>query len=141
MTNPTTDVSAAVTVPFRPASSCAPLLLIDVMVNGQGPFQFVLDTGASGTGLSRRLAERLRLGGGEQRAALGCGGTVNAETVRVSGLQVGPLRMENLPVFVADLSAIAGKAGAEIDGILGYDFLHHWRLLIDYPARTLTFSR
>jgi predicted aspartyl protease len=139
--NPSTQLSSGVTVPFRPASSCAPLLLVDVRVNGQGPFQFVVDTGASGTGLSRRLAERLRLGDGEQRTALGAGGAVSAETVRVRELQVGPLRMENLPVFVTDLSAIAGKAGAEIDGILGYDFLHRWRVLIDYPGQTLTFSR
>lgn len=139
--NPTSELSPRGTVPFRPASSCAPLLLIDVKVNGQGPFPFVVDTGASGTGLSRQLAERLGLGSGEQQDLLGCGGTVNAETVRVNELRVGPLRMENLPVFVADLSAVAGKAGAEIDGILGYDFLHHWRVLIDYPGRTLTFLR
>lgn len=139
--NSTSEPSAGVTVPFRPASSCAPLLLVDVRVNGQGPFQFVVDTGASGTGLSRQLAERLHLGSGEQQTALGAGGTMSAETVHVRELQVGPLRMEDLPVFVADLSAIAGRVGAEIDGILGYDFLHRWRVLIDYPGRTLTFSR
>lgn len=139
--NPTTDTPSGATVPFRPASSCGPLLLIDVMVNQHGPFKFVLDTGASATGLSRPLAERLKLGGGERRTALGCGGNVDAETVRLQELNVGPLRVENLPVFVADLSAIAGKVGAEIDGILGYDFLHRWRVLIDYPQRTVSFSR
>ncbi len=134
-----TEVSSGVTVPFRSASSCEPLLLIDVMINQQGPFQFVLDTGASATGLSRSLAERLKLGEGERLTALGCGGSLEAGLVQLQELGLGPLRMENLKVFVADLSAIAGKVGAEIDGILGYDFLHHWRVLIDYPGQTVTF--
>src|SRR3954469_13605104 len=45
------------TVPFRLVDN---RVFIDVKVNGQGPFHFILDTGASGT-IMRPAAERLRL--------------------------------------------------------------------------------
>ena len=135
------DQPLQATVPFQRASAQAPLILVDVRIDQQGPFKFVLDTGASASGLSRKLADRLRLADGKQIEAQGCGASVQASSVRVGELSVGPLRLKEPALFVTDLSPICGRVGGEIDGILGHDFLHRWRVLIDYPEKTVTFSR
>jgi predicted aspartyl protease len=54
------------------------LLLIPVTVNGQGPFLFVLDTGATRTMLDRGLADRLQLQSEGHRPGQGTGGIIDA---------------------------------------------------------------
>jgi predicted aspartyl protease len=46
-------------ISFKLASTSKPPILVPATVNGQGPFQFALDTGASRTMLSFSLAEKL----------------------------------------------------------------------------------
>jgi predicted aspartyl protease len=55
-------------VTFKLAGAHAPLILVPTFVNGQGPYDFVLDTGASATLLSPELAERLGLTATSERS-------------------------------------------------------------------------
>ena len=42
--------------------------------------------------------------------------------------------MRNLPVIVGDfLDMLSGVIGTKLDGIIGYNFLRHFRVVIDYP--------
>jgi len=48
-------------VKFRLAGDAQPLILLPVQVNGDGPFEFILDTGAGTSLLSSDLAKKLNI--------------------------------------------------------------------------------
>jgi len=57
----TTDLSSGSTkVKFRLAGGVQPLILLPVEVNGEGPFEFILDTGAPTQELGKMTMERWR---------------------------------------------------------------------------------
>ena len=60
-------------VKFKISDPASPLVIVPTYVNGQGPFGFILDTGASMTMLSTELARQLRISGGEVKEGVGAG--------------------------------------------------------------------
>ena len=127
-----------VEVPFRLAGPVKPLVLVPAFVNGRGPHAFVLDTGASATVLSPGLAAALQIETLAAEPMTGAGGMLQATVGRVGSLAVGGARLHDVSVMVADFLAELGRvAGAPLDGILGYNFLRHFRLTLDYPNGVL----
>src|SRR5205807_530396 len=51
--------SAAAEIPLRLANPAKPLILVDAYLNGQGPFQFAIDTGTSTTAITPELGKKL----------------------------------------------------------------------------------
>jgi predicted aspartyl protease len=127
-------------VPFKLAKPDKPLILLEAMVNGQGPFRFVLDTGAGLTILSPDLAARLKVVKGETKEGLGAGGGVEVHFGSVQSLALSEVRLQDLQVGIMNLSAISQACGIDLDGIIGYNFLKEFRVLIDYPRQTVTFE-
>lgn len=137
-------------VKFRLAGGPQPLILLPVRVNGQGPFDFILDTGAGTSLLSTELAKQLDvkiLGSKEGHSA---GGKVSVSLGKVDSLTLGETKLEGVEVGVVDLSHIGRAVGAKLDGDLGYNFLKHFRVTIDYrdfelrledPKRVESFAR
>jgi hypothetical protein len=82
--------SASGEIPFRLAGPGDAAIIVPVFVNGQGPFDFVLDTGAPFTCLEPALSRRLGLW--ERRSAVGVGagigGAGQVRLVRVDSLRV-----------------------------------------------------
>jgi predicted aspartyl protease len=107
-------------------------MTVPVMVNGEGPFQFVIDTGADRTVISTELAERLGLpeAGKARLHAMGGQrdvGLVQIKSVSVSTNTVRDVRAAALP---------ARNLGA--DGLLGIDSLKGQRIIMDFKAQTMT---
>ena len=137
-------------VKFRLAGGTQPLILLPVRVNGQGPFDFILDTGAGTSLLSTELAKQLDvkiLGSKEGHSA---GGKVSVSLGKVDSLTLGETKLEGVEVGVVDLAHIGRAVGAKLDGDLGYNFLKHFRVTIDYrdfelrledPRRVESFAR
>jgi predicted aspartyl protease len=126
-------------LPIRLASPAKPLLLIDVHLNGRGPFQFAIDTGTSTTAITPRLANEL----GILSSPIGPGTTAGAQVdVRagiIESFQLGGAKIDNMTVVVADFFEMLSAAiGAKLDGIVGYNFLRNYKVAIDYPGETLT---
>lgn len=122
---------------FHLAGGAQPLILLPVEVNGQGPFKFILDTGAGTSLLSTELGQQLGvkiLGSKEGQSA---GGAISVSLAKVNSLAVGSARLKNLEVGLVDLSHIGRTVGAQIDGDLGYNFLKHYRIRIDYRKNEL----
>ena len=93
------DPNGLHTVPFRIVNE---KVIVRGRVNGQSPIDFVLDTGAEHTVLSQRAARRI----GVQpltltlSAGVGTVGLRGLQAGRLDSLEVGTLKVNNLPVLV-----------------------------------------
>lgn len=109
-----------------------------VMIDGQGPFRFVVDTGANHCTLSPPLAKLLRLTPtpGAYMRVSGVTGTQQLPYVTVSRLQAGDLIIKQLQMPVVETSVMAGA-----DGILGTAGLTDDRIIVDFQNNRVTISR
>ena len=129
-------------VPFRLAGGANPLLLVPCDVNGSGPFDFILDSGASTSLVSRELADRLRIEATGSREGTGAGGKVTLETGTLKTLALGPATERDVDVGITDeLERIGSFVGSKIHGDVGYNFLKHFRVTVDYPRSVLGLAR
>jgi hypothetical protein len=79
-------------------------IFVKCLINGQGPYDFVVDTGAGDLTIDRALAHRLDLHG-EHVGTLGGAGshTVSYSTAFVSSLSVGAALASNQEATILDL--------------------------------------
>jgi len=114
---------------------------VDLMINGQGPFKFVLDSGASLPVVSNETAKKLGLKtiarGGSARAV---GGTGSFEIVYgfIDSLQLGDVRIDAVPVFFRSLQyASDDDPKLRPAGYLGLSVLSSFLTTIDYKNQSL----
>jgi predicted aspartyl protease len=122
------------TISFRLVGGRQPLILLPVRVNDSGPFDFILDTGASTSLLSLELAERLGVKTVGSKEGHGAAGKISVALAQVSSLTAGDKILKNADVGVVDLAQISKAIDTKIDGILGYNFLKSLRVTIDYRS-------
>lgn len=127
-------------VKFRLAGGAQPLILIPVQVNGNGPFTFILDTGAGTTLLTPSLANSAGVTITGTKRGQTAGGAVEVSLGIVDSFEVGALKHEKLDIAVHDLSHIGRAVGAQLDGDLGYNFFRDFRLTIDFASSELLFE-
>jgi predicted aspartyl protease len=131
--------AAKTVVPIRLASPAKPLLLIDVHLNGRGPFQFAMDTGTSTTAITPQLANLLGISNSPVGMGTTAGAQVDVRAGNIESFQLGGAKIDNMTVVVADFFEMLSAAiGAKLDGIVGYNFLRNYKVAIDYPGETLT---
>lgn len=100
---------------------------------------FLLDTGASPTVLDRGLAQKLHLE--ELPASIAVlDGSVQAGQATLPSLNFGPMRRDNLPVLIEDLSFFQKALPVHIDAVVGLDVLGQTAFEIDYPSRKIHFG-
>ena len=110
-------------------------MTVEVLINGQGPFNFVVDSGADRSALSAPLAARLGLEPGPDVLLHGVGGSAITATVKVALMTAGEAKLKDakLPVLAAD------RLGA--DGLLGVDILDGRSVVMDFRRRRLEVRR
>jgi Aspartyl protease len=110
---------------------------VEVTVKGQGPFLFLLDTGAGGppARADASLVKRLGLARqGQASTADGGGTTVAIDRVTLPDVKLGAMRAANVAALSRDYGSTPYLP--KLDGILGPAFFQHQLLTIDY-ARAL----
>lgn len=119
------------------------ILIEDVMINGKGPYRFLLDTGAEGAGrLDAKVVEELGLPLVGESQSLGILNEVHEMTEHsVETLAIGGLSFHNVRMLSRDYSEIAGPGYPPIHGILGFHLFNEYLLTIDYPARTISVEK
>jgi hypothetical protein len=115
-------------------------MVVEVKINGKGPFRLIFDTGAPDSLVSNKVAKEAGLFPKEFKkppfAIFGSMGQFKIKT-----LEAGDLKAENLSTMVIDhptVSAISGAAGP-IEGIIGFTFFARYKMTIDYEKKQMTF--
>jgi hypothetical protein len=108
---------------------------------GDRELDFILDTGASFTGIDYSLGKRIGLYFSD--TTFGVGGTgpnvakgylVQKGSIRVAGTTItDPIR------YAVDLHPTAKYSWHVLDGVLGYDFIRQHVVAIDYPKHEIRF--
>jgi predicted aspartyl protease len=113
------------------------MVLVPVKVNGRGPYNFVLDTGASSSTVSRTLARRLHLPKTGNTAHLrGVTGSAVVPLVTVNRWTVGGQRLHGRSLPVIDLGGDFGVG--QVGGLLGSDELRRFGAVqLDYKHHQL----
>ncbi|HUQ95187.1 MAG TPA: retropepsin-like aspartic protease [Bryobacteraceae bacterium] len=128
------------TLPAQPVvrlRAAGPYFLVDgIHVNGQGPFRFLLDTGAQSTAVTPQLARKLSLRPTYRVEVVSVNGVVNAIGTKVSDVTLGSAKALGAEVLWYDLSAVQ-RVDPTMDGVLGQSFLGRFRYSIDVRKRLL----
>lgn len=145
---PTPDAPSALSVPLIPTATVdnnleitgeeidaeqkRNRLFIDVRINDDGPFRFLVDSGADRSVIGSALADRLQLPSSEPVRLQGMAGQATVRSVLIDRLLLG--KSEVGPIRAPALSE--RDMGAQ--GLIGIDALAEQRLLLDFDARTIT---
>jgi len=137
------DEVGAIQAPENPAPihfrTSLNLLFANVMVNGKGPYEFAIDTGATQTVVSEKLAKEAGLDLITSSVVFGIGGSGKVETklYKMKELSIGDVEVKNTPVGTFNDPLVAQLA----DGILGTSILSDFIITVNYPAGQLELSR
>jgi predicted aspartyl protease len=130
---------AVVEVPFTFEHSS---VIVPVKVNGKGPYNMLLDTGAEQSAVDLDTAKELGL----KLTPLGEGRVVatgkkeNAVFLTtLSQVELMSLTAKNLLAAATDFSKISQRIGMPVNGVLGYNFLQNRIVQFDYPKRIARF--
>ena len=109
--------------------------VVQVSLNGTGPYPFILDTGAPVTLVDSTLARNLGLpvvGQMELGSPLGAG-TSFVGQVRLNAVEIAGLSFADQPAALLDLVSLMPGDGSP-RGILSYRVFDGHRLTLDFPA-------
>ncbi len=120
------------------------LAMVAVTIQDEGPFTFVLDTGASRTVIDRQLADRLQLEAVPATpVGTGISGAVELTIVRVSRWRLGDVEQPATILAAIDLSRSSNPileqlSGRRLDGLIGSDVLSRYgAVTVDYQRSVL----
>lgn len=110
-------------------------VIVSVNFSDRIAANLLLDTGASRTMISSRIAKILRLQSLGSGRGYGIGGAVTVSTARVDSVKLGKMEMQNLLVMIHDFSP-----DPSYEGLLGFDFLSHFHMSLDLQKSLLVLT-
>ena len=126
------------TIPFERNGSRP---IIQVRVNGsRETLRFVLDTGSGMSVLSEKAARRLgvkSVARGGMARGVGGGGRFEIVYAFVSSIDIGDIRVSNVPVYVRQIFT----SGKEVDGYIGLSVISKYIATVDYGDGTFSLTR
>lgn len=106
-------------------------LTLPVMIDGAGPFDFMIDTGSQATAVTHQINEGLQLTPFGTATLVGMASSRPVNVVELDSITFGSHTIHDILSPVLD----AQHVGA--DGILGLDSLQDFRVLIDFRDDTI----
>jgi len=125
-----------VTIAYRKVGNA---IIVPVRINGQGPYAFLLDTGASATVVTPSLITRLGVDTEHKGGSLtGVGGSVPVAETILSSIGIEGAVVRDLPIVVHGIDVLQSQ---QIAGLLGQDYLEYFNTSFDTENRNLTLRR
>jgi hypothetical protein len=137
----TLDIPSASSASAPPGSIRVPVLMIgrsaivSVTLNYTLNAHLLLDTGASSTMVSQRIASNLALHNIGSAMGWTVGGPITRPLARLESLKLGDAEVNNLTVSIHDFSP-----DPRIEGLLGMDFLGRFQVSLDLKRHVLVLA-
>ncbi|MEP3423051.1 MAG: aspartyl protease family protein [Erythrobacter sp.] len=104
---------------------------VPVMIEGAGPFDFMIDTGSQATAVTHQINEGLQLTPFGTATLVGMASRRAVDVVEVDTMTFGSHTVRDL------ISPVLDRQHVGADGILGLDSLQDFRVLIDFRDDTI----
>ncbi|WP_413160110.1 retroviral-like aspartic protease family protein [Capilliphycus salinus ALCB114379] len=120
------QLNSAETQQSIPLKSRLGVMLAEIEINGQGPFTFMLDTGADTIFISPSLSLSLQLDEASRQEiqVIGFCGVEIAERSTLKQVKIQQHQQNNLEAVILSSPSVLDLL--EVDGILGQNFLNHY---------------
>ena len=109
-------------------------MTVPVTIAGEGPYRFLIDTGAQATVVTHQLVEDLALRRSGTATLVAMGSSRQVETVELDDLEFANRSVSGL------ISPLLHTSNIGADGILGLDSLQDTRVLIDFRERRMAIA-
>jgi len=106
-------------------------LSVEVHINGHGPYQFLVDSGADSSVVGLRIARELQLPLGTPVILNGMTERSIVDRVKIDSLTLGPATIEDLQLPTLDEGDVGGQ------GMIGIDALVRQRIMMDFEKRMI----
>ena len=107
-------------------------MTVPISIDGKGPFDFLIDTGAERTVISAELARKLALARGTRVRMHSMSGAGDVETVIIPQLQVSRKSVAGIHAPALQVANIGAS------GMLGIDSLQSQRITFDFERKKMT---
>ncbi|MBX9623196.1 MAG: PDZ domain-containing protein [Gemmataceae bacterium] len=109
-------------------------VMVRAKINGKGPFNLILDTGAPAVFITKAVAKKAK-------SDTDAKGWANFETFELEGgLKVPGAKGRVEDLFQLEGMNGMGLAGVELHGVIGYNVLAKYRIRYDFTADTIGFE-
>ena len=116
-------------------------MVVNVKVNGKGPYRLIFDTGAPTMLVNNKVAKQAEvLGKDAKKPPIALFGMMGQATLKT--LEIGGVKATDVPCMVMDhptVEAISQHFGP-IEGIVGFPFFARYTMTVDYQAKEMTFT-
>ena len=113
-------------------------IFVKLSVDDSDPLDFILDTGDGLTVIDLDIAQELKLPMDHKQTTTSAQGSITGALIKHNKIELGDFVLEkNIKVYATDLDHLEISIGRNIDGIIGYDMLHHHVVRIDYDQMKL----
>jgi len=112
--------------------------VVQVSINGTGPYNFILDTGSNVTIIRSELIRKLNLSGGSPVPIVTATAETSGQRMIIESMAVAGLAVEHLEINALDRVPVLN---GHVQGILGENFLKNFDILIDNEQQTLFIDR
>lgn len=117
--------------------------MVDVRINGKGPFRCALDTGAGRTMLGKKLVESLDLPvlGMAQANDATANKPVQVKLLTIDRIEFGGAKITHIVGFEHDLTELTSNEPGAPEGVLGIDLFNGCLLQLDYPGNQVVLMK
>jgi hypothetical protein len=122
------------------------MVIVPVMINGKGPFNFILDTGVGIMLITDvKLIDSVKITNTHKIkiTGLGAGGDFEALVTPEINVEVDGIKSEGVSaaVLMQDYFNLSGYVGMQVHGLLGYEFFNKLAVNIKFSDSTITVTR
>ena len=118
--------------------------VVDVFINDQGPYTFLLDTGAGVVHISPQLADELNLPKiwwMKLMLANGSGKQVKSDVTHIEKLRIGSGEFSEFKASVMDCGKLSELVDTELSGILNFELFADYLLTMDFPRQKIIIEK
>jgi hypothetical protein len=112
--------------------------ILKLLINGKGPYQFIFDTGSSGSVIDEELANKLELEiiGQDHLQTPGSDNEVMSEKVKVPGVTFSGTNLSEDAI----MNTLAIRKMLPVEGVLSMNFFTDYAITVDYPNSKLVLA-